>query len=383
MSESRENILRATILGDSRTFDTYYVNEYYRDPYGYDATFPALLRPMGLYAAKPTDFIHIPDHFRGGSTENNIIRLALTNPHLCILCDGIWETLLNKDMYLEFVTQSIRNHDFMAGSPISFTYSGDEMLALFLDGKLSLSPTGYAARIGEIASYFLRRRRAVTWMNLIVPPVAYLRRAHYAGNFRCIPEWGECLAAVNKAVEARILPLGGTIVDVNTLAATHGPIEETLIDQWHFSRSFHAFLAEHIAESLAAFLPDPEIGADHISHRFMLAGAGLDNNPVALWGTGPASKEWIATHRDVDVVAVVDDDAAAPFFHSIPTRALPELSSVPASILVVPEGVSGDDDARHRLEAMLIDRLPRHWIVLREREETLVNPRGSGARELA
>ncbi|MGE4218184.1 MAG: hypothetical protein AB7G39_01955 [Alphaproteobacteria bacterium] len=382
MSDTRENILRAAILGDSRTFDTYYVNEFYRDPYGYDATFPALLRPMGLRAARPMDFIHIPDHFRGGSTENNIIRLALTNPHLCILCDGIWETLLNKDMYLEFVTKSVRDHDFMAGAPISFTYSGSEMLGLFLDGKLSLSPGGYAARIGEIASYFLRRRRAVTWMNLVVPPVSHLRHAHYAGNFRCIPEWGACLDAVNKAVAERIVPLGGRIMDVNALAAEHGPIEQTLIDQWHFSRSFHAFLADRIAGTADRFLPDADIGDDHISHRFMLAGARLGKDPVAVWGAGAASKEWIAKHRDVDVVAVIADEAA-PFFYSIPTCTLETLPSLPSGIVIVPDGAVSSDEERYRLEAQLIERLPDRWIILREREETLVNPRGSGARELA
>ena len=64
-----------TIRGDSRAFDTYYTSAAYSVRYGYNSTFAPKWRAAAL-ADAGYDVVHIPDHFRGGTVQNNSEDLA-------------------------------------------------------------------------------------------------------------------------------------------------------------------------------------------------------------------------------------------------------------------------------------------------------------------
>ena len=164
-----------TVLGDSRAFDTYYTKANYAIRYGYDATFPHLWRSAALgNPGANYDVVHIPDHFRSGTVQNNIVRLALTNPSVIVLLDGIWETLLNKVYFIEYA----KTH-----AP-DLEYSRERLVELFKSGKLSVSPVGFVERTRALVSYFRRRRRQAVYMTLPVPPEVLNRQHLSRGRLR-------------------------------------------------------------------------------------------------------------------------------------------------------------------------------------------------------
>lgn len=126
------NRAKVAILGDSRTFDTYYYNFQYGEHYGYDKTFPFLLEKL-MWASSngAMDIVHIPDHFRSKSIENNILRLALTDPSMIIMCNGIWESLLNKQIFIEYATEKINTYHSREGGELKLVYSSRAMADLF------------------------------------------------------------------------------------------------------------------------------------------------------------------------------------------------------------------------------------------------------------
>ena len=212
------------ILADSRGFDTYYLTAAYGDAaYGYQHTFPALLRRDLLSAAQPiADAIHIPDHFRAASVANNILRLALTDPDIVVLLDGIWETLLSKEHFLAYVQRQVQEHDWRGGAALDLSFSSRRLVDLFQAGELPVSPDAYANRLARILSYFRRRGRRCVWLTLPVPPRDHLDGLHYAGNYMTLPEWGECLAALNTRLVPLVERYGGTILDLDALMADAG-----------------------------------------------------------------------------------------------------------------------------------------------------------------
>ena len=50
-------------------------------------------------------------------------------------------------------------------------------------------------------------------MTLPVPPKAYIGSTYHAGNYTPIPDWDECLAAVNDA-SSRGEAYGGSVFDL-------------------------------------------------------------------------------------------------------------------------------------------------------------------------
>ena len=63
--------------------------------------------------------------FEGGTIQNNIIRVALTDPAIVVVLDGIWETLINKGHYLAYAER--KGIDGEAGysrAPISPRFFG-------------------------------------------------------------------------------------------------------------------------------------------------------------------------------------------------------------------------------------------------------------------
>ena len=281
MTDTRANV---TLLGDSRIFDTYYTNSHYSARYGCDKTFPHVWRKAAL--ADPSagyDVVHIADHFRSGTIQNNIIRVALTNPAIVVVLDGIWETLINKGHYLAYAER--KGIDGEAG------YSRAHLASLFRAGELPLSPAAYAARQRRLISYFRRRRRQVIWMTLPVPPKAYIGSTYHAGNYAPIPDWDECLAAVNGAVVPIVEAYGGSILDLTQLMQDSGGPAAAFIDQWHFSESFHACVAaalDNQVRSLLGIVP----GRGHVSHRYMLGrpgGSGIDPD-VVIYDRDPAEE---------------------------------------------------------------------------------------------
>ncbi len=249
-----------TVLGDSRAFDTYYANASYTTRYGYDATFSHVWRAAAL--ADPDagyDVVHIPDHFRGGTVQNNIVRLALTDPAVVVLLDGIWETLLNKGHFIEYAKEND------PGLP----YSRERLVELFKADRLSVSPRDLAERTRTLVSYFRRRRRQVIYMTLPVPPKAYIGSTYHAGDYTPHADWDECLTAVNTAGTAVAQDYGCEVFDLTGLMTEIGGPEKALIDQWHFSPAFHQEIAKRLAASVTVMLKNAP-GPSHVSHDFML-----------------------------------------------------------------------------------------------------------------
>jgi hypothetical protein len=164
-----------SILGDSRAFDTYYTNNRYDERYGYDKTFPHLWRRIALLDQSASyDVIHIPDHFRSRTVQNNIIRLGLTNPAIVFVLDGIWESLLNKNHFVEFVETRLRALPKSENSIIELRYSPSDLVKLFKENQLSVSPDQFGERARHIVSYFLALSRR-SWRRAIRRGVVWFR----------------------------------------------------------------------------------------------------------------------------------------------------------------------------------------------------------------
>lgn len=251
-----------TVLGDSRAFDTYYTNSRYDVRYGYDRTFPHIWRKSVLTDPAATyDIVHIPDHFRGGTLQNNIVRVALTNPLVLVVLDGIWETLVNKGHYLDYARRKGLNGEG--------TYDRSKLAALFCAGELSPSPADYARRQRRLISYFRRRRRHIVWMTLPVPPKDYIGSTYHAGDYQPVPDWDECLRIINDTIIPVAEAYGCAVLDMTKLMAEAGGPRAAFIDQWHFSESFHVRIAAALDALVRKLLPNSP-GPDHVSHRYML-----------------------------------------------------------------------------------------------------------------
>lgn len=349
------------ILGDSRAFDTYYVNPAYgASGYGYQHTFPALLRRMLLRRPEPfADAIHIPDHFRGATIENNIIRLALTEPSLVVLLDGIWESLLTKEQFLEYVAAKIRSHPWKEGAPLNLSFSSRRLAELFIAGELPVSPAGYARRQRKLISYFRRRRRQCLWLTLPIPPRHHLGGLHYAGNYLTIPEWGECLAAINAALVPMVEGYGARVLDLDALMRDHGGAAECLLDQWHFTPRFHATIAARLANIIDESRAELALPSDHLSRRFMLS-RRPEGDRFGLYGELPACEAWIAAHPDV-AAEVCAAGGQSP------------LPDHPVVLLL-----DGDEERREAEAIRLLEALrPDQIIVYAEELCPLVNPAGN------
>ncbi len=261
-----------SVLGDSRVFDTYFTGDNYAVRYGYDSTFPHLWRKAVLTGDRPTyDVVHIPDHFRGGTVQNNIVRLALTDPSIVVVVDGIWETLINKRHFLDYVERKVRGQENGSGTERRFEYSSRKLVDLFIANELSVSPRAFAERSRRLVSYFRRRRRDVVWLTLPVVPKHYVGATFHAGDYRPIEHWDECLAAINAAVLPVMESYGCTVLDLTGQMMAFGGPERALIDQWHFSPEFHAHLAD-VLDPLCRSLIEHGQSGDHVSHRYMLGG---------------------------------------------------------------------------------------------------------------
>lgn len=240
---------RIAILGDSRVFDTYYATAIYgQTAYGYHRTFPHLLqRMLARQDGTDIDVIHIPDHFRGRTVQNNILRLALIDPSVVVLCDGIWESLISKKHFLAYVEQAISAADAHK-SLETITYSADSIVELFAANRLGLSPKAYAERVATITSWFTRRRRNVVWLTTPIPPQDHLGGLHYAGDYRPFPGWHRCLEILNRETATAAKEAGAAVIDLHELMGRNGGAAACLIDQWHFSTHFHRVIAEHLAD---------------------------------------------------------------------------------------------------------------------------------------
>ncbi len=362
---------RVAILGDSRVFDTYFLNDHYQAGYGYDRTFPFLLRRR-LWEATDgaVETIHIPDHFRAYSMDNNILRLALTDPDVVILCSGIWETLVNKQTFIDYAAEAIRDHPTHSGRELTLTYSSKALADLFLADKLKYSPRKFIERQRRIVSYFRRRRRRVMLMNLVVPPVAHLNRVHYAGNHRLFPDWDRCLEALNQGLSELAGEYGAEVIDVHRLLAVDGDIGDHLLDQWHFSDAGHSRLADHLAGVLAAASPELDLDAGHVSRDFALHRPPGDHRLILL-GQGQTASDWLRRHPQAKVEAVVAAEPGQDYFYSIPVVAEGDLTGLAARVVVL--AVAEAD--RTRIETGLLRRLPRDFIIVYPEElGGVVNP---------
>lgn len=348
------------ILGDSRVFDTYFTNSEYRERYGYDAAFPHILRKFALQDKLCTfDVVHIPDHFRGGTVESNIIRLSLTDPTVIILCDGIWETLVHKDWFIEWATEKIRAHPTHDTTPLNLSYSSRHLADLFIADELPVSPRKYASKQARIISYFSRRRRQCIWMSLPMPPIEHLDRIHFAGNYRCIPEWDECLAAVNEAMKPIATAYGAAWVDLQRLILEHGGFERALIDQWHFSRSFHLAIARELWRILPGVVAGGTVPADHVSREFLLQ-RQLGEQSVVLFGRPASIARWLAANPKAKIEAVVSTSTEEPVVANVRSVSLNDISAIEARCVVALD----PSELTPLSEAELLRSLPRECILV-------------------
>lgn len=287
------------VLGDSRVFDTYYASEEYEGrTYGYQATFPhrlALARPK--LAGVVSDVVHIPDHFRGRTLANNILRLALTDPDVVILCDGIWETLISPRMVADALNAEVASLD------------PELVVGLYTTERLALAPRAYAERVATIVSWFMRRRRTVIWLDIPVPPPDHFGGLHHAGNYRPVPGWHACVRHLNEVVSREVRAAGGLVLSLGAAMNAHGGAACCLIDQWHFSAAFHGVVAGMLVD-LCATLPGP-LPDDHVSREVMIAGR-RPRERVVLLGPRDDRKAFRTRYPDVDVGAEVDQDSRPP-----------------------------------------------------------------------
>ena len=272
-----------SLLGDSRAFDTYYTNEHYGQRYGYHQTFPHLWRRAALdMEPSQYDVVHIPDHFRSGTIQNNILRLALTNPSVVVVLDGIWESLLNKGHFIQFVEKSLKGVPKGKSSEIEFSFSEAKLVELFKKNQLPVSPNEFRERARCIVSYFRRRKRQVVWMTLPVPPASYVGSTYHAGNYKPILGWHECLTALNDAVVPIVIRYGGHVFDLTREMEAVGGASLALIDQWHFSPAYHQHIAKEM-HSLARRLLPGTPGDEHISNQYMLDAPEARSDDVVLY----------------------------------------------------------------------------------------------------
>lgn len=361
------------VLGDSRVFDTYFTNVAYSERYGYDSTFPHLLRKRALQKASSTyDVVHIPDHFRGGSIETNTIRLALTDPAVVVLCDGIWETLVHKEWFVEWAVARIRSHSTHSSDTLDLSYSSRRLADLFIADELAVSPRKYAEKQRRIVSYFRRRRRQCVWMSLPMPPRDHLDRLHFAGNYRCIPEWDECLRAINQAMAPLVASYGAAWFDLHDLALAHGGFDKALIDQWHFSASFHNAIAEALFEIMPRWVSKGRVSRDHASRRFLLAREPGDE-PLALIGDASEIAAWRAENSNAKAEAVLVGGTCAEKIAGFPTLPFAQANRLAARCAVALAGAAASVEA----ECALLDALPPGFILLYPEElRPLLNPGG-------
>ncbi|MGE0093988.1 MAG: hypothetical protein AB7M05_11720 [Alphaproteobacteria bacterium] len=362
--------MNVAILGDSRAFDTYYTNDKYKERYGYDSTFPFLLRRLTANDfSLPFEVVHIPDHFRAGSIASNIIRLALLNPVAVVLLDGIWETLISKEHLTEYAVRRIKAHDLRSAEEIILNIGSKSATELFLRGELSISPANYMEKQRQLVSYFRRRRRQCVWLTLPIPDSDHFARLHFAGNYRCLPDWDRCLAGINKAVIPMVEAYGGQIIDLNRLMVEHGGVARCLIDQWHFTCSFHAAIASHLAEWLQA--ADPMLSAAHASNRYMMAGP-IQNETVLLCGAEELAFAWSSANPSVSIEAVLS--AQEPGSELAISRAT-------SSVVILLEECA---QARFETETRLLKALGEEKIILYPEElGGIINPPGDRHAEQA
>lgn len=309
MAVDLDALPRVAILGDSRVFDTYFVNERYGGArYGYHRTFPHLLRAALLCRDRPAaDVVHIPDHFRGATIENNIIRLALTDPNVVVLVDGIWESLLTRRQFFDFLKIQVETVDWHRGEKLSLDFSSSRVVDLFLEGNFDVSPDNYARRIGRIISFFRRRGRHVIWANLPIVPPEHKGREHFAGDYMCIPDWARVLNGLNKAVSQIASAYGAQVFDLDSLMAKSGGPAECLIDQWHFSERFHLEISRELERCLVELLSGSKISGTYpIMPGDLVAGA------VAVDGDAEDAHRVKTLHPELEILGTLSSDKPLP-----------------------------------------------------------------------
>ena len=316
MPDSEKNIaasLTVAVLADSRGLDTYYLNPQYPAGYGIDRVFATQLsyRFRSGETSPAYDAVLIPDHFRAGALQSKILRLALTDPAAVILCDGIWETLLNREKHFQRAEELGRLPVGLFGdeSPSNWERAGTVLTELFAEGALDVSPARYRENLDPIVGYFARRRRRVYWLSLPVPPPEHRGGVHFAGNYRPLPGWDLCMQAINEAAEACLSSWGQNVIFLDPLVERIGGADKALLDLWHFTPEFHDLLATDLAERLPRDLADTPLRDRHPSQGAMIAGR-TEGWPIVDLGRELADKD-IETLRDSLLVVSNSDEARA------------------------------------------------------------------------
>lgn len=348
MNVNLDPLPRIAILGDSRVFDTYFVNERYGTVrYGYHRTFPHLLRAALLCRDRPVaDVVHIPDHFRGSTIENNIIRLALTDPSVVVLVDGIWESLLTRRQFFDFLKMQVDTVDWHGGEKISLDFSSSRVVDLFLEGHFDVSPDNYAKRIGRIISFFRRRGRHVIWANLPIVPAEHKGREHFAGDYMCIPDWARVLNGLNTAVSQIVSAYGAQVLDLDNLMAKSGGPAECLIDQWHFSEKFHLAISQELERCLLELLSGSQISGTYpIMPGELVAGA------IAVDGDAEDVHRLKTANPELEIVGKFSSDTPLPQVsavvvasqehHKREARVVELLKRAPSVPILFPEELTG------------------------------------------
>jgi len=196
-------------------------------------------------------------------------------------------------------------------------------------------------------------------MNLVVPDMDHLNRVHFAGNYRCILEWDTCLRALNAGLEDIALSYETIYADIHSLVLENGGFQICLIDQWHFSPSFHVALSKYfemlIEHKMDLFRMEP----CHYSCKYIL-NKDPDDEEIVIFGTGRVSREWIKKHPKVKIEAVIDDTDRKESFQSIPVINVPDASKMRSGVVLI----AVEESERESVEVSLLREIPDQKILL-------------------
>lgn len=125
----------------------------------------------------------------------------------------------------------------------------------------------------------------MVWANLPIVPSDHLDRIHYAGDYVCIPEWGQVLSALNERLARMARAYGAETLDLDDLMSQSGGPDECLIDQWHFTPHFHAAIARKLLNVTGRAFRGKQWEA-----RYPIMPGDNVNGPVAVVGQPDAAR---------------------------------------------------------------------------------------------
>jgi len=291
------------------------------------------------------------------------IGLQTENPGLCT---GIYDVHLNKKLFKEYAIRKIDEHQTRTGLTLELRYNSRILFELYKDNQLANSPRCFFNKITKIVSYLKRRRRQCIIMNFPVPDPDYLAQVYHCGNYKCIPEWGECLQILNSGLVQIAAEYGCQLCDLDRLMRENGGPWRCLIDLWHFSEHFNLVIARELERLIVAASQHATLPADHLSRKALVT-YRYDGEPLLAYGTGEFASRWLLAHPRVRVAALADRKPEVEFFHSLPVISEEKIESHSSDLLLL----LLEEEERLAVEKRLLPRIGQQKIILYPEEFTI------------